>query len=90
MYRNSQQFNCRSAGTAASARVKVTLTLVQWADVIFVMEHKHKKQLTDQFQLARDEKEIIVLNVPDEYEYLNPDLIELIQGGVEDYFSNIH
>lgn len=46
-----------------------------------------KKQITDQFRSEIKEKKIEVLDIPDEYEYLNAELIELIQSGVEGYLN---
>lgn len=43
-WRNHPQWSVRSAGTSRNAKRRVTPALLQWADVIFVMEQKHKKQ----------------------------------------------
>ena len=69
----------RSAGTEASARVRVSEKLLGWADVIFCMERRHVQRLRERFAVALDDKEIHILDVPDDYEYMNPELIEALR-----------
>ena len=68
-----------SAGTAASARTKVSAKLLLWADVIYVMEHKHKKILFERFRNEIQHKQLEVLDIPDEYQYMDEELIEILE-----------
>ena len=45
IYKNAQGINAKSAGTEPSARTKINAKLIDWADIIFVMEKKFKKPL---------------------------------------------
>ncbi len=45
IYKKRNGFNVRSSGTEPSARIKLNLKTILWADVIFVMEKKHKQIL---------------------------------------------
>jgi predicted protein tyrosine phosphatase len=55
---------------------------IYWAEVIFVMEEKHKSRLrTEYADLLRD-KRLYVLDIPDEYKYMDPALIDEIQRSV--------
>lgn len=74
----------RSAGTSASARRQVSWDDVAWADVIFVMEEKHGKRLAAEFGGALQGKKIHVLDIPDEYRYLDPELVEMLEVAVAD------
>jgi predicted protein tyrosine phosphatase len=56
IFKNSQQHTVKSAGTAEDALTKVTEKLVLWAELIFVMEKKHKKKLVRKFQHALEGK----------------------------------
>jgi predicted protein tyrosine phosphatase len=49
IYKTSQVHNVKSAGTEPSARIKVSAKLLAWADIIFVMEKRHKQRLVDNF-----------------------------------------
>lgn len=79
IFKNSQQYHAKSAGTAPSASIKITEALILWADLIFVMEKKHKQHIIRKFQFAVHKKEIIVLNIPDEYQYMDEELVEALK-----------
>ncbi len=67
-----------TAGTEIDARIKVTAGHVGWADVIFVMEKKHRRRLEAKFGDSLSIKEMVGLNIPDDYGLMDPDLIELL------------
>ena len=79
--------NVRSAGTAASAKIKVNAKLIDWSDMIFVMEKKHKTHVQDKFSGLLDEKTIIILDIADEYQYMDPELIEILALSVSPYID---
>jgi Predicted protein tyrosine phosphatase len=54
----------RSAGTAPSARIKVSEKIIQWADLILVVEKRHKEALREKFGALIQEKEVLVLDIP--------------------------
>ncbi|PHJ65552.1 phosphotyrosine protein phosphatase [Nostoc linckia z18] len=71
-----------SAGLDRYAQVPVSTEAIAWADIIFVMEKSHKNKLSKNFQRCLQEKKIICLDIPDEYEYMEPALIELLKRKV--------
>ena len=75
----------RSAGTEAGARVRVTAGHLGWADVIFVMEKRHLARLREKFGDALAGKRLVCLHIPDEFEYMDEDLIDRLRGGVAPY-----
>ncbi|KRE29847.1 low molecular weight protein tyrosine phosphatase family protein [Paenibacillus sp. Soil522] len=75
----------RSAGTEENARIKVTEGHIGWADIIFAMEKKHVRRLHHKYSDALIGKKLICLHIPDEFEYMNEDLIGLLQSGVDSY-----
>ncbi len=83
IYRNSPRFEVRSRGTASSARRGVTLDDVLWADHIFVMEHKHASVLRQDYRDEVAQAELHVLDIPDVYEFMDPELIDLLEGAVK-------
>ncbi|MGM9476262.1 low molecular weight protein tyrosine phosphatase family protein [Pedobacter sp. GSP4] len=85
LYKNHPYHQVRSAGTAASARVKINAKLIIWADLIFVMEKKHKQRINERFAAEATEKEIIVLNIPDDYQYMDEELIAEFNAKVHEY-----
>ncbi len=83
IYRDHPDHHTRSAGTAASARVRLSAKLIQWADIIFVMEHRHRRIIQQQFQHELAGKQMVVLDISDDYAYMDPELIEMIRSGVD-------
>lgn len=77
--------NARSAGTENNARVKVTAGLIGWADVIFCMEKKHLRRIREKYADALTGKQVITLNIPDDYEYMDEELQELLLSFVDEY-----
>ncbi|MEH1944571.1 MAG: low molecular weight protein tyrosine phosphatase family protein [Nostoc sp.] len=71
-----------SAGLDRSAEVPVSTEAIAWADIIFVMEKSHKNKLSKNFQPLLKDKRIICLDIPDEYEYMEPALIGLLKQKV--------
>lgn len=73
----------RSAGTESNSRVKVTAGLIGWADIIFCMEKKHVRRIREKYAEELMGKKVICLNIPDEYEYMDEELQELLTSYVE-------
>ncbi len=72
----------RSAGTETGARTKVTEGHIGWADIIFVMEKKHMRRIRDKFGNSLDGKTIINLDIPDDYQFMDEELIALLEDRV--------
>lgn len=77
----------RSAGTETGARIKVTAGHLGWADLVFVMEKKHLRRLRESFTEELANKRVICLNIPDEYQFMQPELITLLQSAVPPYLE---
>ena len=76
------ELECESAGTDPTANVPLEPDLIQWADVIFVMERSHRNRIMKKFKTFLNGKRIVVLNIPDEYEFMDPELVRLLQKKV--------
>jgi len=74
-----------SAGTNNDADNPLTAELVEWADLIFVMEREHRTKLQKKFRAALNGKRIVCLEIPDDYEYMDPNLVKLLQAKVPRY-----
>ncbi|MBX7018633.1 phosphotyrosine protein phosphatase, partial [Providencia rettgeri] len=60
---------------------------IRWADVIFVMEQKHKNRLQADFSRLLEYKPLHILDIPDNYQYMNPELVQILQDTVPSYLS---
>ncbi len=88
IYKTSAEHNCRSAGTEPSARIRLTAKHIAWADIIFAMEKRHRQRMLENFPDETDGKEIVVLNISDEYQYMDEELVESIRLSVDPYLNN--
>lgn len=88
IFKKSQDHHVKSAGTEPTARIKVTSKLIDWADIIFAMEKKHKQRLVEKFPTITVNKKIIVLDIPDEYQYMDTELIESLVISVSSHLDN--
>lgn len=71
-----------SAGISNDAEVHVSLEDIEWADYIFVMEKVHKKKLSSKFGAAITSQSVISLDIPDNYEYMDKELIQILKEKV--------
>jgi predicted protein tyrosine phosphatase len=71
----------RSAGTEPGARVRVTAGHLGWADVIFVMEKRHLSRLQAKFREELGGKRVVCLYIPDEYAYMDEELVDRLRAG---------
>jgi predicted protein tyrosine phosphatase len=68
-----------SAGTNNDAENPLDAEQIEWADVIVVMEKQHRNKVQRRFSRALKSKRIVVLDIPDDYEFMDPGLIKLLQ-----------
>ena len=75
----------RSAGLNNDALNRLSSEDVEWADYIFPMEKAHRNKLLSKFKTHIKDQRVIVLNIPDEYEYMDETLIQLLKHKVHRY-----
>jgi predicted protein tyrosine phosphatase len=68
-----------AAGTNHDADNPLTAGLVDWADVIFVMEAAHRAKLQKRFRAALKGKRVVCLDIPDNYAFMDPALVRLLE-----------
>lgn len=74
-----------SAGLNHDAEVPLTPEQIEWADVILVMEKVHRERLNRKFGRHLGGKRIGVLNIPDEYACMDPQLVALLKARCAPY-----
>ncbi len=87
IWRKNPHYNARSAGTSPKARKTVSPADIRWADIVFVMEKKHKNKLCAEFNRMLEHKPIYVLDIPDDYQYMDADLIDELDARVQLYLT---
>lgn len=73
-------FNTRNCGTHAYALIPLSANLIMWADKIIFVNKENYLTATDVFKASEVFAPLydksVVLNIPDDYEYNNPELIK--------------
>jgi predicted protein tyrosine phosphatase len=67
------------AGTDRDAETPLSGDLIEWADVILAMERSHKAKIARRFQHLLRHKKLSVLGVPDDFGYMDPELVSLLE-----------
>jgi len=75
----------RSCGLSDSSPRKLRVADIEWASVIFVMENKHRSRILSSMSTALGQTPLHVLDIPDDYQFMDPELIDLLQERVEPY-----
>ena len=84
-YEGADAIGC---GTNSDAATPVSGDLIEWADIIFVMEKSHRNKVSKKFKELLKGKRMICLDIPDEYEKMDPMLIRLIENRVLKHIHN--
>ncbi|MEZ0311948.1 MAG: low molecular weight protein tyrosine phosphatase family protein [Myxococcota bacterium] len=73
---------CASAGLTKDADTPLSDELVAWADIVFVMEPEHRTKLTKRFSASLKGKQVVCLDIPDRYQFMDERLVELLEAKV--------
>ena len=84
---NRDGWSVRSAGLNTGAEVYISTEDVEWAEYIFVMEQAHKSKLRKKFKPLIKGQKIICLGIPDDYEYMDQDLINILESKVPTFVN---
>ncbi|WIL19442.1 MAG: hypothetical protein QOZ81_001959 [Geothrix sp.] len=61
--------------------------LLEWADVVFVMEKSHRNKLSKKFKTFLTDQRVICLDIPDLFEYMDPMLVRLLEEKVSPFLA---
>ncbi|WLS04559.1 low molecular weight protein tyrosine phosphatase family protein [Shinella oryzae] len=68
-----------SAGTNNDAENPLSAELIEWADIVFVMEKAHRSKVQTRYRSALRGKRVICLDIPDNYTFMDPALVALLK-----------
>lgn len=71
-----------SADLAPDAEEECSAELVEWADIVFVMERAHSAKLQRRFKAHLKRARVICLDIPDNYDFMQPELVALLEQRV--------
>jgi predicted protein tyrosine phosphatase len=87
LFEGSPHYQVRSAGTQPDARIVVTEGHLGWADLIFCMEKSHVNRLHRKFHDVLRGKRVICLHIPDDFEFMDPDLLDELRAKLPAYVT---
>lgn len=73
----------RSAGTSRDALPRVNEHMLDWADVVFIMDEGQRRDLEKMFPGHPAIDRLVSLEIPDDYPFLDPHLVDLLTERVE-------
>ena len=76
-----------AAGTNHDALTPVSGDLIDWADIVFVMEKAHRNKVTKRFREQLRGKRLVVLGIPDDYKFMDSQLVQLLKARVARYIG---
>lgn len=83
LFKNHPVHTARSAGINNNARIRVNQKMIDWTDVVFVMESKHRDIIKERFIIPH--QPVIVLEIPDDYQFGDLELIEIYKISLTSY-----
>lgn len=86
MYETDNRFEIKSAGTDKTANTVLSEEILNWSDSIIVMEKYHRNHIRKYFPNIYKNKKIVCLYIPDEYDYMQTELIKILKDKVEDVY----
>ncbi|WP_404308520.1 low molecular weight protein tyrosine phosphatase family protein [Neorhodopirellula lusitana] len=83
IYQDDTRVSVRSRGTSRSAVRSISAKDLAWASLVLVMENKHRNRLLADFPGQTKFLEMHVLDIPDDYQFMDTELVELIRSATE-------
>jgi predicted protein tyrosine phosphatase len=74
-----------SAGTNSDCETPISGDLIEWADIVLVMEKSHKTKVSRKFRPLLKDKKVSVLEIPDDFDFMDPVLIRILKSRVPRY-----
>ena len=86
IFKGEPAWDVRSAGPEDAARIKVTPGQLGWADVVVVMEKRHKERLQQKFPEEFAAKRCTCFFISDDYEFMDAALVEILREKMREHF----
>jgi predicted protein tyrosine phosphatase len=83
MYLHDHRLAVRAVGLHEMSKRRITAEDMAWADLVLVMERKYVVRLKDLFRKLDTLPPIEILGIPDEYIFMQRELIEALKPAVE-------
>jgi predicted protein tyrosine phosphatase len=89
MFAKEPGLEVRSAGTSIDALVPVNQRMLDWADIVFVMDEEQHRALARAFPEHAAVPRAVVLHIEDDYQFLEPELVSLLRERVTPHLDRL-
>jgi predicted protein tyrosine phosphatase len=89
IFKNDDRFSIRSAGLSPKSERKISENDLNWADLVFVMESDQRGKIWELYS-HMDLPTIEVLHIPDDYEFMNEELVEMLTDKMNDTLNTLY
>ena len=89
VFKNDNRFNIRSAGLSPKSDRKISENDLNWADLVFVMETGQRAKVRKLYRHL-ELPGIEILNIADDYEFMNEELVEMLTGRINDTLKIVY
>ena len=86
-FKNDNRFSIRSVGVSPKSKRKISENDLNWADLVLVMETEHRSKIWKLYSHL-ELPTIEILDIPDEYEFMDEELIELLTDKINGKLKN--
>jgi len=86
IYKNDLRFEVKSAGTHYRADTIISQDLLVWAELVFVMEKRHRSFIQRTYPEESNHKKIKCLDIPDDFDFMQAELITILRNKIEAFF----
>jgi predicted protein tyrosine phosphatase len=87
IFKNDNRFNIRSAGLSPKSDRKISENDLNWADLVFVMETNQRSKIWEVYSHV-EMPNIEILHIPDDYEFMDEELVEILNERINDAFKD--
>lgn len=89
IFKNDQRFNICSVGLSPASERQIKEKDIAWADLILVMEREQASRIRKTYR-HMELPDIEVLHIADEYDYRDPELIEMLGERVNAVLESVY
>jgi len=89
IFKNDDRFNIRSVGLSPKSNRKISENDLNWANLVFVMETEQRAKIWELYRHL-ELPTIEILNIPDEYEFMDEELVELLTDRINDTLKLVY
>jgi predicted protein tyrosine phosphatase len=89
VFAKDPSLDVRSAGTSDEAMVQVNQRMLEWADIVFIMDEDQRADLARLFPGLAAASRAVMLQIKDDYHFLDPELVKLLQERVTPHLDRL-